>query len=60
VLLEIIRRDIHDGRLGRLIEGLLKAGYMEDWRYYDTLSGAPQGGTVTPQTILQKSRSCSI
>jgi retron-type reverse transcriptase len=43
VLLEIIRRDIHDGRLVRLIEGLLKAGYMEDWRYHDTLSGAPQG-----------------
>jgi len=43
VLLSIIRRDIHDGRLVRLIEELLKAGYMEDWRYYETLSGTPQG-----------------
>jgi hypothetical protein len=51
--LEIIRRDIHDSRLLRLTEGLLKAGYMEDWRYHDTLSGAPQGGILTPQTMLQ-------
>jgi group II intron reverse transcriptase/maturase len=48
VLLEIIRRDIHDGRVVRLIEGLLGAGYMEDWRYHDTFSGAPQGGIVSP------------
>jgi hypothetical protein len=31
-----------------LIRGLLKAGYMEDWRYYDTLSGSPQGGIISP------------
>jgi group II intron reverse transcriptase/maturase len=48
VLLEIIRRDIHDGRLMRLIENLLKAGYMEDWRYGDTLCGTPQGGIISP------------
>jgi group II intron reverse transcriptase/maturase len=48
ILLEIIRRDIHDGRLLNLIEGLLKAGYMEDWRYHETLSGTPQGGIISP------------
>ena len=32
----------------KLIENLLKAGYMEDWRYYDTLSGTPQGGIISP------------
>jgi group II intron reverse transcriptase/maturase len=48
VLLDILRRDIHDGRLIRLIEGLLKAGYMEAWRFYDSLSGTPQGGIVSP------------
>ena len=52
-LLDIIRRDIHDGRVVRLIEGLLKAGYMEDWRYYDTPSGTPQGGIHTPPTMLR-------
>jgi group II intron reverse transcriptase/maturase len=48
VLLEIIRRDIHDGRLVALIDGLLRAGYMEDWRYHDTTSGTPQGGIASP------------
>jgi len=48
ILLEIIRRDIHDERLTRLIGNLLGAGYMEDWRYYDTPSGTPQGGIVSP------------
>jgi len=48
VLLEIIRRDIHDNRLLRLIDGLLKAGYMEDWQYHDSTSGTPQGGIISP------------
>jgi len=48
VLLEIIRRDIHDGRLVRLIENLLKAGYMKDWRFCDSLCGTPQGGILSP------------
>jgi group II intron reverse transcriptase/maturase len=48
ILLEIIQRDIHDGRLLHLLDGLLQAGYMEDWRYYDTLSGTPQGGIISP------------
>jgi len=48
ILLSIIRRDIHDGRFVRLIEELLKAGYMEEWRYYDSLSGTPQGGIISP------------
>jgi len=48
VLLEIIRRDIHDGRLLNLLKGLLEAGYLENWRYHDTLSGTPQGGIISP------------
>jgi group II intron reverse transcriptase/maturase len=48
VLLDIIRRDIHDGRLVTLVEGMLRAGYMEEWRYYDTASGTPQGGIISP------------
>ena len=47
-LLEILQRDIHDGRLIQLIRGLLEAGYMEDWRYHETLSGTPQGGIISP------------
>jgi group II intron reverse transcriptase/maturase len=48
ILLSIIRRDIHDEQLVRLIDGLLRAGYMEEWRYRDTTSGTPQGGIISP------------
>jgi Reverse transcriptase (RNA-dependent DNA polymerase)/Type II intron maturase len=27
---------------------MLKAGYLEEWEYHDTLSGSPQGGVVSP------------
>jgi group II intron reverse transcriptase/maturase len=48
VLLSSLREHIHDNRFLRLIENLLKAGYLEDWKYRATLSGAPQGGVVSP------------
>jgi group II intron reverse transcriptase/maturase len=48
VLLEVIRRDIHDGRVARLIENLLKAGYMENWQRHENAGGTPQGGIVSP------------
>lgn len=48
VLVSILRESIGDNRFLRLIENLLKAGYMEDWRYNATLSGTPQGGIVSP------------
>jgi len=47
-MLSIISRDIRDGRLIQLIRGLLRAGYMEDWRYHETPSGTPQGGIISP------------
>ena len=47
-LLEIIQRDICDGRLLRLIEGLLDAGYMKDWQWHETTCGTPQGGILSP------------
>jgi hypothetical protein len=27
---------------------MLKAGYLEDWQYHESLSGCPQGGVVSP------------
>jgi retron-type reverse transcriptase len=39
---------IQDNRFMRLIRHMLKAGYLEEWRYHETLSGAPQGGVCTP------------
>src|ERR1039457_466362 len=48
VMARILSEKIHDNRFLRLIRNMLKAGYLEDWKYHDTLSGAPQGGVVSP------------
>ena len=48
VLMQILGDKLHDNRFLRLIENLLKAGYLEEWRYHQTLSGTPQGGVVSP------------
>ena len=48
IMRSMLAEKIHDGRFLRLIDGLLQAGYLEEWRYHDTLSGAPQGGTLSP------------
>ena len=50
VMAAVLAEKIHDQRFLRLIRHMLKAGYLEDWEYHDTLSGVPQGGTVTPPT----------
>src|SRR2546427_4160836 len=39
---------IADERLLNLIHKFLKAGYMEDWHWHETWSGAPQGGVLSP------------
>ncbi len=48
VLRSILAEDIRDNRFLRLIENLLKAGYLEDWKYGHTFSGTPQGGVASP------------
>lgn len=48
VLINTLHEDIDDERLIRLLENLLKAGYLEDWKWNATLSGAPQGGVLSP------------
>ena len=48
ILLGILAEKIHDQRFLRLIRHMLKAGYLEDWEYRETLSGCPQGGVVSP------------
>jgi group II intron reverse transcriptase/maturase len=48
VLMNILARDIHDGRLLNLIQLHLQAGVMEDWQYHATYSGTPQGAVLSP------------
>ena len=48
VLMDILARDIQDGRLLNLIRMVLEAGYLEDWQYHRSYSGTPQGGVLSP------------
>jgi group II intron reverse transcriptase/maturase len=48
IMVKILAEKIHDNRFLRLIANMLKAGYLEDWEYHDTLSGCPQGSVVSP------------
>ena len=48
VLLSVLGEKLHDNRFLSLLRYLLKAGYVEDWKYGRTLSGTPQGGIVSP------------
>jgi retron-type reverse transcriptase len=44
VTLSTLSEKIHDHRFLRLLRNMLQAGYLEDWVWNATLSGAPQGG----------------
>jgi retron-type reverse transcriptase len=35
-------------RVQKLIRQLLKAGYVENWRFHKTYSGVPQGSVIGP------------
>ncbi|MGZ3433981.1 MAG: reverse transcriptase domain-containing protein, partial [Isosphaeraceae bacterium] len=48
VMLGTLGEHIHDNRFLRLLRNMLEAGYLEDWAWNATLSGAPQGGVVSP------------
>jgi group II intron reverse transcriptase/maturase len=48
IMLGILAEKIHDKRFLRLIRNMLRAGYLEDWEYRETLSGCAQGGVVSP------------
>jgi group II intron reverse transcriptase/maturase len=48
VMIGILAEKIHDNRFLRLVRNMLTAGYLEDWQWNATLSGAPQGGVVSP------------
>src|SRR3989338_9106956 len=48
ILLGLLRKRIDDERLLQLIRRMLKAGYLEDWKFHRTFSGAPQGGVISP------------
>ncbi len=48
VLINLISKKIHDHRFLLLIHNALTCGVMENWTYYKTYSGTPQGGIISP------------
>ena len=48
IMVKILSEKIQDERFLRLVRNMLTAGYLDDWRWNATLSGAPQGGVVSP------------
>lgn len=48
ILIDILSDKIKDGRFIRLLKHLMKAGYVEDWKWHKTYSGTPQGGIISP------------
>lgn len=48
ILINILKEKFQDNRFIRLISGLLKAGYLEDWKFNATHSGAVQGSITGP------------
>ena len=48
VMMQLLERRIDDHKFLRLVRGMLRAGYMEDWQFHATYSGTPQGGIISP------------
>jgi RNA-directed DNA polymerase len=53
-LMRLLRKRVSDERLLNLIWKFLRAGVMERKLFKDTTLGTPQGGIITPPTILRK------
>jgi group II intron reverse transcriptase/maturase len=47
-MIQFVEHRIADGRVVRLIQKWLKAGVMEDGRWFETEEGTPQGSVISP------------
>jgi retron-type reverse transcriptase len=47
-MIEFLEKKIDDKRIVNVIRKMLKAGYLEAWRFNNTWSGTPQGGVISP------------
>ena len=47
-LMKVLNKVVADGTVLDLIWSWLRSGYMEEGKYYNTKSGTPQGGVISP------------
>ena len=47
-LTALVYEKVKDAQIIQLLHKMLKAGYLENWKYNRTLSGTPQGGIISP------------
>ncbi|WP_314727639.1 group II intron reverse transcriptase [Serratia fonticola] len=48
LLQKFLSKRITDSKFLALLKKFLKAGYLDNWRYFGTHSGTPQGGIISP------------
>jgi group II intron reverse transcriptase/maturase len=48
IMLKLIAKRIDDAKFVAVIGDMMKAGWIEDWKFERTYSGTPQGGIVSP------------
>jgi group II intron reverse transcriptase/maturase len=48
IMVKLLEAKIDDWRFIKIIRHMLRAGYLEDWKYHRTYSGTPQGGIISP------------
>jgi group II intron reverse transcriptase/maturase len=53
LIIDAVAEEVADGNILRLVEKFLAAGVMESGVFKPTTVGTPQGGVITPPTILQ-------
>jgi RNA-directed DNA polymerase len=53
IIMEAVAAEVADGNILDLVEKFLTAGVMEEGAFRRTVMGTPQGGVITPPTILQ-------
>jgi hypothetical protein len=46
--MQLLEKKIDDTKFLNVIRKMLKAGYVEDWRFHKSHSGTPQGGIISP------------
>jgi hypothetical protein len=51
LVVKLLKKKIEDKRFLCLIQAMLDAGYLEDWRYHATYSGVP----ASVQSVLPSS-----